>query len=75
MYYFLFVTINSPSGNGNVTYPTYEYFLVLVCNIYYIYWVRKNSMPRLREVMGGPTQRFIVKELYVGMSPCSATDR
>ena len=24
-----------------------------------------NSVPKFREVMGGPNQRFIVKELYV----------
>jgi len=56
------VTINSPSGPWNGTHPTYEYFLVLVCNIYiythththtYIYIQgAENSMPKLHEVMG-----------------------
>jgi len=31
-----------------------------------IYGMRKNSKPKLCEVIGGPKQRFIVKELYVG---------
>jgi len=28
--------------------------------------MQKNSMPKLREVMGVPKQRFTVKQLYVG---------
>jgi len=31
-----------------------------------IYRIRKNSKPKLCEVIGGPKQRFIVKEPYVG---------
>jgi len=27
--------------------------------------VRENSMPKLREAIGGPKQRLIVKELYL----------
>jgi hypothetical protein len=32
-------------------------------------------MPKLREVIREPKQRYIVRELYVGMRPCSATGR
>jgi len=31
-----------------------------------LYTVQKNSIPKLRQVMRGPKQRLVVKELYVG---------
>ena len=34
--------------------------------IYVCIQVRKNSVSKRCEVIGGPKQRFIVKELYVG---------
>jgi hypothetical protein len=33
---------------------------------FFLYRLRKNSMRKLREVMGEPKQRFVVKEFYVG---------
>jgi len=30
-----------------------------------LYRMWKNSKPKLREVIGGTAQRFIVKELYI----------
>jgi hypothetical protein len=30
-----------------------------------LYMAQKNSVPKLREIIRGPKQRFIVKELHV----------